>query len=258
MTTANLKISLSLEKRVAIVTGAAQNIGRAIAKGLAQAGAYVVVADLQPAKASRVAQEIEQLGGRALAVETDIRDESQIDKMVRLTADKFGRIDILVNNAGIVSGVRIPMETINPAMWENYQAVCLKGAFFASQAVVPFMRKRRKGKIINISSVVFWLGNTNCLAYISAKGGLIGLTRGLARELGPYNINVNAVTPGAVKTVMKNRANQKTVDAIVSSQCLTRRVLPEDIANAVLFLASDLSDAITGQTINVDSGWAMH
>jgi 3-oxoacyl-[acyl-carrier protein] reductase len=121
------------------------------------------------------------------------------------------------------------------------------------------MRKQGKGKIINVSSVVFWVGAVNCSAYISAKGGVIGLTRGLARELGQYNINVNAITPGAVETPEEKQvARRNEIDQIVSSQCLRRRVLPLDIAKAVIFLASSLSDAVTGQTINVDAGWAMH
>jgi 3-oxoacyl-[acyl-carrier protein] reductase len=249
---------LGLERKVAIVTGAAQNIGRAMALELARAGASVVVADLQIAKARKVARDIERLKKPALAVKVDVRDQSQVRELAALAFERFGRIDVLVNNASIV-GVRTPIEVLDSEQWDTLLAVCLRSAFFSVQAVVPFMRKRGKGKIINISSAVFWVGAADCAPYISSKGGLIGLTRGLARELGQYNISVNAITPGAVKTPQERLvANQREIDRLVSAQCLRRRVLPVDIANAAVFLASDLSDAITGQTINVDAGWAMH
>ncbi len=249
---------VGLENKLAIVTGAAQNIGRAIALELARAGANVVIADIQSAKTRKVARDIERLKRLALAIEVDIRDQRQVNRMVALASERLGRIDILVNNAAIV-GIRTPIDTLDQEQWDTFQAVCLRGAFFSSQAVIPFMRRQGKGKIINVSSAAFWVGAADCSAYISAKGGLIGLTRGLARELGQYNINVNAITPGAVKTPQESRvAKQKEIDLIVTSQCLRRRVLPLDIAKAVIFLASDLSDAITGQTINVDAGWAMH
>ena len=249
---------LNLENRVAIVTGAAQNIGRSVVLELARAGTNIVVADIQAGKTRRVVREIERLDRAAFAVQVDISDRHEVNKMAAQVAERFGRIDILVNNA-CTTGKRAPVETLEQEQWDAMHAVCLRGALFCSQAVIPFMRKQGKGKIINISSVVFWLGAANCSAYISAKGGLIGLTRGLARELGQYNINVNAITPGAVKTVEeKHFVNPKEIDLIVNSQCLRRRVLPRDIATVVIFLASSLSDAMTGQTINVDAGWAMH
>ncbi|HEX2268184.1 MAG TPA: 3-oxoacyl-ACP reductase family protein [Pyrinomonadaceae bacterium] len=249
---------LSLEGRVAIVTGAAKNIGKQIAVELARAGARVVIADIQTAAARKVAEQINSANGQALAIETDVSDAEQIQSLVSATVKEFGRVDILVNNAALL-GPRTALEDLSLDQWDRMQQVNLRSAFLAAQAVVPQMKRRRKGKIINISSVVFWVGMMNTSDYSASKGGLIGLTRALARELGAYNINVNAITPGAVKTPEERKvARQEDVDRIVEAQCLKRRVLPHDIARAALFLASDLSDAITGQTLNVDGGWVMH
>jgi 3-oxoacyl-[acyl-carrier protein] reductase len=249
---------IGLERRVAIVTGAARNIGKQIAIELARAGASVVIADVQAGAARRVAEQIKRANGRALAVETDVGDGEQIKNMVSATVKEFGRVDILVNNAALL-GPRSTLEDLSLDQWDRMQDVNLRSAFLAAQAVVPHMKKKRKGKIINISSVVFWVGLMNTSHYSASKGGLIGLTRSLARELGTYNVNVNAITPGAVKTPEELKvARQEDVDRILESQCLKRRVLPQDIARAALFLASDLSDAITGQTLNVDGGWVMH
>ena len=249
---------LSLHGRVAIVTGAAQNIGRQLALELAGAGAGVVIADIQIAKAEKVAQQITSDGGRALAIKTDVRAKEQVQKMVAATVKHFGRVDILVNNAALL-GPRASVEELSLDQWDRMQEVNLRSAFVCTQAVIPHMKKRRKGKIINISSVVFWVGMPNTAHYAASKGGLIGLTRALARELGQYNILVNAITPGAVKTPEERKvARPEDVERIVAAQCLQRRVLPLDIALTALFLASDLSDAITGQTVNVDGGWALH
>jgi len=250
--------SLGLENKVAIVTGGARNIGRAIVLELARSGANVVIADIQHAKARKVALEVERLKRRALAVETDVRDKTQIARMVALAVEKFSRVDILVNNAAIV-GFPTPIETLTVEHWDRMQEVSLRSAFLCAQAVLPSMKRLGKGKIINISSVVFWVGAKNASAYVAAKGGLIGLTRSLARDLGEHKINVNAITPGAVKTPAEVKiATQEDIARIVNSQCLKRRVLPGDIARVALFLASDLSDAMTGQTLNVDAGWAFH
>jgi 3-oxoacyl-[acyl-carrier protein] reductase len=249
---------LSLEGRVAIVTGGARNIGKQLALELAHAGASVVIADIEGARARKTAARINSAKGQALAVETDVSDVEQIQNMVATTMKEFGRIDILINNAALL-GPRATLENLSLDQWDRMQHVNLRSAFLGTQAVVPHMKKKRKGKIINISSVVFLVGMMNASDYVASKGGLIGLTRALARELGVYNINVNAITPGAVKTPEERKlARQEDVDRIVDAQCLKRRVVPQDIAQAALFLASDFSDAITGQTLNVDGGWAMH
>jgi 3-oxoacyl-[acyl-carrier protein] reductase len=249
---------LSLHGKVAIVTGAAQNIGRQLALELARAGAALIIADIQTAKAENVARQIRTANSQAVAITTDVRHLEQIQELVAATVKQFGRVDILVNNAALL-GPRSTVENLSVDQWDRMQDVNLRSAFFCAQAVIPHMKKKRRGKIINISSVVFLVGMMNTADYSASKGGLIGLTRSLARELGPYNINVNAITPGAVKTPEERRlARPEDVEKIVNAQSLQRRVLPVDIARAALFLASDLSDAITGQTINVDGGWAMH
>lgn len=251
---------LGLENKVAIVTGAAQNIGRAIALAFGGVGVRVVIADIREAKAEAVARMIERAGGEALAIRTDVRDPEQIRQLAARTAKHFGRIDILVNNAAIVgAAARRPIESTTVEEWDLMQEVSLRSAFLCTQAVLPYLRRRRAGRIINISSVSFWIGASNCAAYVSAKGGLIGLTRSLARDLGPLGINVNAITPGAVLTAQeKDAATPEELDRIVAAQCLKRRIRPVDIAKAAIFLASDLSDAMTGQTINVDGGWSFH
>jgi 3-oxoacyl-[acyl-carrier protein] reductase len=250
--------SLSLHDRVAIVTGGAKNIGKQVALELARAGASVVIADIQGARARKVADQINSAEGQALAVEIDVGDGEQIQCMVATTMKEFGRIDILINNAALL-GPRAPLENLSLDQWDRMQQVNLRSAFLGAQAVVPHMKKKRRGKIINISSVVFLVGMINASDYAASKGGLIGLTRALARELGPHNINVNAITPGAVQTPEERKlAQPEDVERIVDAQCLKRRIVPQDIARAALFLSSDLSDAITGQMLNVDGGWVMH
>ena len=178
--------------------------------------------------------------------------------MVEEVAEHFGHIDILVNNAGIYP--RYVWNEMSAEQWDRIQGVNLRSCFLCSQAVFAYLKKQGAGKIINISSVTFWLGfPRNLVHYTASKGGVIGFTRALARDIGESNIQVNAITPGAVETEEEKKvATPEQVAAIVAQQSLKRRVLPRDIARTAIFLASPDSDMITGQTINVDGGWAMH
>jgi 3-oxoacyl-[acyl-carrier protein] reductase len=247
-----------LKDQVAIVTGAAKGIGEAIAVEFANEGAFVVVADVDNESATEVVRRIQARGGVALALKTDVSDEASVEAMVSTVANTRGGIDILVNNAAIYP--RYSWHEMTVEQWDQIQAVNLRSCFLCSRAVFPHLKKKNAGKIINISSVTFWLGQPrNLVHYIASKGGIIGFTRALAHEVGQFGIQVNAITPGAVETEEEKKvATPEMVAAIVSQQCLGRRVVPRDIARTAVFLASADSAMITGQAINVDGGWAMH
>ena len=252
-----------LEGKAAFVTGAGAGIGEATARLFAQQGASVIVFDRDGSCAEGVAGAIRASGGSAFAAAGDVRDVKTVTSAVNRAVTEFGGIHILVNNAGIYP--RAALVEMSDEQWDEVLDINLKGVFHCTRAVAPQMIKRRAGKIINISSVNIHVGAPNFSHYIASKGGIIGFTRALARELGDYNIHVNAVTPGAVQTEAEKRlvaeqgkAGQEAVKEIVARQCLKRRILPPEIAAVSLFLASDLSDAMTGQTINADCGNALY
>jgi len=252
--------SMRLDGRVAIVTGAAQGIGRTYAVRLAQEGAKVVVADIL--EGSGVQQEIASKGAEALALLIDVSDEQSTKEMAENTVKRFGRIDILINNAAIFATIKTkPFYEITPQEWDDIMRVNVKGPFLCSKAVYPQMKKQGKGKIINVSSGVFFKGLPLFLHYVTSKGGVIAMTRALAREMGDDNICVNAIAPGyTVTEAMKDQAihDEAFINAVVGSRCFRRDELPEDLMGTIIFLASDESDFITGQTIVVDGGSVLH
>ncbi len=249
-----------LQGRVAIITGGGKGIGKVYAQEFARAGAKVVAADIDGEAAEAVAQGIVRANGEAIGLKTDVSDEASANAMAKAALDRFGAIDILVNNASLMSvlprrsWLEIPIEE-----WDRVMAVNLRGLFLCARAVVPAMRGKKRGKIVNISSSRVWDGTPNRLHYTTSKAGVIGFTRALARELGEFNITVNAVTPGMtlsetqVATTSNNYAATRA-----SGRALGRDQYPEDLVGTVMFLASAASDFITGQTINVDGGKAMH
>jgi 3-oxoacyl-[acyl-carrier protein] reductase len=252
-----------LDGKAAFITGAGAGIGEATAKLFAQQGASIVVFDRETAGAEAAAEAIRARGGRAFAASGDVRDTTCINEALGRAETEFGGIHILVNNAGIYP--RASVVEMSDDQWDEVLNINLKGVFHCTRAVVPQMIKRRAGKIINISSVNIHVGAPNFSHYIASKGGIIGFTRALARELGDYNIHVNAVTPGAVQTEAEKRlvaqqgkAGEEAVAAIVARQCLKRRILPDEIAGVCLFLAASLSDSMTGQTLNADCGNALY
>ena len=246
-----------LEHKVALVTGAAAGIGEGIARLFAAQGARVFLVDREAAANEAVARAIESSGGWARALTCDVRDGAAIARTVDAAAGEGGRIDVLVNNAGVYP--RHPFLEMTEGEWDDIQNVNLKSMFHVLKAVAPMMVASRSGRIVNISSVVFFLGLRGLAHYAASKGGVIGLTRTLARELGEHGIHVNCITPGAILVESERKvATEEQVRAIVELQSLKRRLLPDDVARACLFLASDLSDGITGQTLNVDGGWVMH
>ena len=252
---------LSIRGRVVIVTGGGKGIGRVYCERLAEAGAKLVVADIDGAANEAVAAAILAKGGEAVPVATDVSEESATKARAAAAIEAFGRIDGLVNNASLMSVLpRRPWHEIPLEEWDRVMAVNLRGIFLCCLAVVPHMKAQGKGKIVNISSGRFWTGTPNRLHYSTSKAGVIGLTRSLAREVGADNICVNAVTPGFTlsDTQVASSGDYARRNAPDESRALKRQQFPEDLVGAVMFLLSDGSDFITGQTINVDGGQAMH
>jgi len=250
---------MRLKKRVVIVTGGAKGLGRAFALKLAEEGASVMVVtrrDMDNLK--ETVRQIRDMGGKASFFQADVSREKDTKAMAEATIKEFGKIDILVNNAAIYDGInRKPFNEIDLDEWDLVMAVNIKGAFLSARAVFPFMKENRYGKIVNLASEVFFTGSHGFAHYVASKGGIIGLTRALAVELGPHNICINCVAPGFTDTeASRGLADVGKYD--ISKTPLCRLEKPEDLTGAVLFLVSPESDFITGQTLLVDGGRAMH
>ena len=246
----------SYEGRVALVTGAARGIGRTIAEMFARQGAMVIVADLNYAQAQSTAEEIKAAyAQKTLAVEVNVADSASVKAMVDLSLAEFGHLDILVNNAGITRDTLILR--MDEADWDIVLDVNLKGAFNCSKAVIRSMMKQHYGRIVNISSVSGQAGQVGQVNYSSSKAGLIGLTKALAREVASRQITVNAVAPGFIPTALTNDLSDDLKDMIVKATPLGRMGTPEEIASAVVFLASEEASYITGQVLAVDGGMVM-
>jgi len=250
--------SFSLEGKVAIVTGGSKGIGREIALAFAEAGADVVVCSRAlDGQLEAVAEEIKKLGRRSLAIPTDITQKASIDNMVQRTIDEFGAIDILVNNAGLL--VVTPFLEHSEETWDQVIDTNLKGYFLCSQAVAKKMIDRKKGNIINMSSIRGLRAGRDRVAYCVSKAGVIMMTQVMALELAQYHIRVNAIAPGWIKTQLnehlwRDPGNRKKIEATVPLGHLAE---PDSIAGAALFLASDVSSYITGHTLAVDGGFTI-
>ncbi|MBI4330161.1 MAG: 3-oxoacyl-ACP reductase FabG [Chloroflexi bacterium] len=249
-----------LQDKVAIITGAGQGIGQVYAERMGEEGAKVVVAEVNPARGEAVAERLHSRGQDTLAVATDVSSEESVKAMVEAALREYGRIDILVNNAAIFHTIKMkPFEEISLLEWQQLMAVNVTGVFLCCKWVIPVMKKQNRGKVINISSGVVFGGRPFYLHYVTSKAGIIGLTRGLAREVGDWNINVNTITPGPVVTeVPRETVSPEQAKALLAQKCFKRAQVPADLVGALMFLASDESDYITGQLINVDGGLAMH
>lgn len=247
---------MRLKDKVAIVTGAAQGLGKAFAIALAKEGAKVMATDIIGLE--KTLEEIGNSGGIARAFKSDVTSETETLQLAEETYNAFGRIDILVNCAAIYYGLaRKPFTDIDPKEWDQVMAVNLKGVWLCARAVFPYMKKQGKGKIINLSSETFFTGSHGFVHYVASKGGVVGLTRALAIELGPYHININSIAPGFTDTEA-SRTIADVTQYDVSRTPLKRLEQPGDLIGAVIFFASDESDFITGQTLLVDGGKAMH
>jgi 3-oxoacyl-[acyl-carrier protein] reductase len=269
-------IEIDLSGRVALVTGGSRGLGRADALTLGRAGADVVIADIQVesdsgedaarygpiAQAARAqgfvyaeaaAQEICDLGRRAAAIKCDVTDRGQVDEAVRRTVEEFGSVDILVNNAGTLDHLgQLPDQ--QPALWERDLRVNLTGSFNCAQAVWPHMKERGWGRIVNMASVAGTLGGFGQASYSTTKAGLLGLTRSLALEGGRHGITCNAIVPGVIRTEAFNFGNPDMNERMVKRTAMRRAGEPQDIANAIAFLCSDLAAYITGVGLNVSGG----
>ena len=246
-----------LKDRVALISGAATGIGEAVARLFASQGAHTYILDRDSAGCQRVAESIVSAGGSATAFGGDVQRPGDIAPWVEGAIRDFGRIDVLINNAGIYP--RQAFLGMSEAQWDEMQEINLKSMFHTLQKVLPHMVAQRGGKVVNISSVTFHLGMALLSHYVASKGGVIGLTRSLAREMGEHNIHINCITPGAIKTEAEAKVlTEEQAQVMMTSQCLQRRIMPLDIARVCLFLSSELSDGMTGQTINVDGGWMMY
>ena len=262
-----------VDGKVAIVTGAGRGIGKAIALILAEAGADITVVARTKEQIEQTAGDIRKLGRKALAIPADVSQEDQVKKVVEQTVSQFGKIDILVNNAGIavskpvviIPGAEIAGftgkvsaqdEQTTLQEWRQIIDTNLTGAFIFAQAVGPYMMKQRKGKVINTSSTAADQGLPRISAYSASKAGLSTFTRCLASEWGPFNINVNAIAPGIIRTdmVAHHLENPKSKEAILQRIPLDRIAEPRDVALLVLFLASEASDYLTGQIFTIDGG----
>jgi 3-oxoacyl-[acyl-carrier protein] reductase len=243
--------------KVAVITGSANGIGQETARFFANQGAKVYLIDRDGDKNEALARSIRAAGEFAVAITGDVRDRRVFDATAEMAVREFDRLDVLINNAGIYPRQRFLGMT--STQWDEMQDTNLKSMFHSSQAVLPHMMRQGSGKIVNISSVTFHLGVENLTHYIASKGGVIGLTRALAREIGPRGIYVNCVTPGAVLVeAEKAVATEEQLQAIVNDQSIKRRIVPLDIARVCCFLSCDLSNGMTGQTLNVDGGWVMY
>jgi len=244
-----------LAGKVAVVTGAAQGIGETYAKAMAQEGAKVVVSDI--ADPSRVADEINSNGGAAIAIEADVTIDDSLAGLVSRTEAEFGSIEILVNNAALFAELMItPIMEMSNEEWDRVLTVNARGTFQCIKACVPSMIKNGRGKIINVSSGTFYYGGPGFAHYVSSKGAILGLTRSAARDLGDKNIFVNCLIPGLTESEgVKNHPQLDVARApTVQSRIIKRDMMPEDLIGSLLFFASEDSDFLTGQSINVDGG----
>jgi 3-oxoacyl-[acyl-carrier protein] reductase len=253
---------MRLKDKVAIITGAAHGIGKAYARRFAEEGAHVVIADIDAQGGEATAKALLDAGGSAWARATDVTQFSNVEGLMRETVTKFGKIDVLLNNAAIYVTQKLwkgPVEELALEEWDRVIEVNLKGVFLCSKAAIPIMKRQKSGKIINIASGTFFSGSGNMPHYTTAKGGVVALTRVMARQLGEFGINVNCVTPGSTMSEESvSEEVRKRREGSMDKRAFRRVETPADIVGTALFLASSDSDFVTGQLLVVEGGGIMH
>jgi 3-oxoacyl-[acyl-carrier protein] reductase len=251
-----------MDGKVVVVTGGGNGIGRAYCQGIAKEGGAVVVAGIDGAAVTGVAKAIADSGGKAVGVEVDVANSASCKDMAKKALDSFGKIDGLINNAAIFMSVPVTKggwQDIDEQEWDRVMAVNVKGLWLSSRAVVPAMQQRKQGSIVNISSNMAFNGGLTMMHYVTSKAAVVGFSRVLARELGADNIRVNTLAPGA--TMSEERATEqalKNYERSASTRILKRIEQPEDLVGTALYLLSDLSTFVTGQTILVNGGAVLH
>jgi D-xylose 1-dehydrogenase len=245
----------SLRDRVVVVTGGASGIGEKLVEEFASQGAKVAFLDIQKETGVELAEKIVAEGGQPYFLTCDLTDTVAARDCVKNVIEKFGTVDVLVNNAA--NDARHTVEEVTPEYWDRAMAVNLRHQFFVTQAVIPAMKKAKRGSIINLSSISWMIPSTGLPVYVTAKAAIVGLTRTLARELGADNVRVNCITPGAILTERQKQLwfTDEYVAEIMRRQSLKRMIQPEEVARLALFLAADDSSAITGQSYVIDAGW---
>lgn len=246
---------VSLEGKIALVTGGARGIGKEIALVLAKEGANIALCDINLEEAEKTAKEIQELGRDSIAFKADVADLGQVQDMVDKILDKFKRLDILINNAGITrDGLILRMSEED---WDKVIAVNLKGCFVCTKVVSKVMLKQRSGKIVNLASIIGIMGNAGQANYAASKAGIIGLTKSVAKELASRGVCVNAIAPGFINTEMTAKLSEETKKNMLLNIPLRRLGEPKDVANLALFLSSENSSYITGQVVSIDGGMSM-
>lgn len=246
-----------LSNKTVIVTGGATGIGQAFAIASAAQGANVVVADMH--EAGETVSAIQAKGGKALAVRVDVADQASVDTMAQAALKQFGRIDGLINNAAYFREVKLtPFEELDSNEWDRIFAVNVKGIWQCCKAVMPAMRRQKSGAIINIASVVAVAGQPGYLHYVATKGAVIAMTKGLAKECGASNVRVNAIAPGFVITDATKNRPIEWQQSFLKSRAISREQRPNDLVGTAVYLMSDLSGFVSGQTIVVDGGHIMY
>ena len=247
-----------LTDHTVIVTGGATGIGQAFAVGCAAQGANVVVADMNAADET-IALVERAGGGKAIAVKVDVSDDASTHAMAQAALDRFGRIDGLINNAAYFREVKLtPFEEIDPAIWDRIFQVNVKGVWNCSKAVMPAMRERKSGAIVNIASVVAIAGQPGYLHYVGSKGAVLAMTKGLAKECGPHGVRVNVIAPGFVITDATRNRPVEWQQSFLKARAISREQRPDDLVGTALYLLSDLAGFVSGQTLVVDGGHIMY
>lgn len=251
---------MKLKDKVCIITGAGQGIGKHYAERFAQEGARVVVAEYNDSAGRATAKSIIATGHEAFFIKTDVSNEDSTQTMAKVTSEKYGHIDVLVNNAAVFATLGFkPFDQIPTEEWDRVMAVNLRGVWLCCKAVLPYMKERKRGKIINTSSSAWDMGRPLYLHYVTSKAGIVGFTRGLAKEVGEWNINVNCVSYAGVITEIERKSfTHEAQKWVIDQQCIKRPGIPEELVGTVLFLASEDSDFVTGQNIHPNGGFYFH